>query len=70
MIEKTATILLTTLVLSTRGKTCIEESAERTGTGDVTISDVGILYSEDITSEHRLAKVDFMTSSSGELTGI
>ena len=52
------------------GRTCIQESSKRTGTGEVTISDVGALYTEAITSEHRLAKIDVMTSRSGELNGI
>ena len=29
-----------------------------------------MLYSEEVTSEHRLAKIDFMTSTTGELNGI
>ena len=51
-------------------KTCIQETTKRTGTKLVSTSDVGLLYSDSITSDYKLAKVEVMTTRSGELTGI
>ena len=62
MKARIATLIIAALCWTSHGKTCIQESSKRTGTGEVTISDVGTLYTEAITSEHRLAKIDVMTS--------
>ena len=62
--------VITALAVCCHGKTCIQETSKRTGTSIVSTSDVGLLYSDAVTSDYRLAKVEVMTTRSGELTGI
>ena len=70
MITKLVTICTIYLFYFVSGNICIQESSERTGTEEISVSDIGTLYSDEITSNHQLAKIDVMTRNSGELTGI